>query len=133
MSDWNKLFGDMLAQGQEMAKKMGVDADSIAENMRAMPGMDKLADLIPDGVEDMFKGTADPKVLALCTVSGLVAKGVEDTTQFTGAVTAALEAGASGVEIAGAINQMLTIGALEGVAKGLPLAMAAITAHGGKS
>lgn len=130
MSDWNKLFGEMISHGQDMAKKMGMDPDAMLDAAKNMPGMEQLRDMMPDSVEEMFQGTPDPKMLALCSVSGLVARGVEDTAQFTTAVNAALEAGASPFEITGAINQMLTLGAVEGVAKGLPLAMAAIAAKG---
>ncbi|MFV2092308.1 MAG: carboxymuconolactone decarboxylase family protein [Hyphomicrobiales bacterium] len=123
MSDFNKIFENMLAQSQKMAREL----NPALENFR-VEGFEKLMPTMPRDFMDMIWGNAfnpdglDAKTRLLVVLAGLTVLGAPDAKSFKATVRHALEADASEKEIAEVIYQMSMLGGLPAMTKALELA-----------
>jgi len=123
MSDFTKVFEQMMAQGQEMARAL----NPALENFQ-VSGFEKLMPTMPRDFMDMIWGNAfnpdglDAKTRLLAVLAGLTVLGAPVEPAFKLTVRHALEAGASEKEIAEVIYQMSMLGGLPAMTKALGLA-----------
>ncbi|MCI2398031.1 carboxymuconolactone decarboxylase family protein [Aliiroseovarius subalbicans] len=125
MSDFSKLYADMMAQGQEMLRQFNPALETFKPQ-----GFDKLMPTMPKDMMDMMFGNAfnkdglDAKTRMLITLAGLTVLGAQADAQIKMTVRHALEAGATQKEIAEVIYQMSMLGGLPAMTRALELAQA---------
>lgn len=123
MSDFSKIYAQMMEQGQDMLRAF----NPALEDFRPQ-GLDKLMPTMPkDMMQAMFgnafnKDGLDAKTRLLVTLAGLTALGAQADPQIKLTVRHALEAGASEQEIAEVIYQMSMLGGLPAMTRALELA-----------
>ena len=123
MSDFSKMYADMMAQGQEMLRSFIPALETFKPE-----GLDKLMPTMPKDMMDMMFGNAfnkdglDAKTRMLVTLAGLTVLGAQAGPQFKMTVRHALEAGATEKEIAEVIYQMSMLGGLPAMNRALELA-----------
>ena len=122
---FTRLFAQMLASGQEMARAFNPALEHV--DMRAM---EKLVPTIPADMLEMWFGKTfnreglDAKTRLLVTIAALTVLGAQAEPQFKLSVRHALEAGATQREIAEVIWQMSMFGGLPAMQKALEMAQA---------
>lgn len=125
MSDFGKIFEQMMEQGQKMAASF----NPALENFQ-MPAFDKLFPTMSKEQMDMLWGTKfnpeglDSKTRLLVVLAGQTVLGAQAETPFKATVRHAVEAGATQKEIAEVIYQMSMLGGLPAMSKALELAKA---------
>ncbi|AVW91608.1 carboxymuconolactone decarboxylase family protein [Celeribacter baekdonensis] len=125
MTDFTKLFAEMMAQSQKMAASF----NPALENFQ-MPALDKLFPTMTKEQMDMFWGNAfnkdglDAKTRLLVVLAGQTVLGAQAEAPFKMTVRHALEAGATQKEIAEVIYQMSMLGGVPAMSKALELAQA---------
>ncbi|WP_300518216.1 carboxymuconolactone decarboxylase family protein [Aliiroseovarius sp.] len=125
MSDFTKIYAQMMEQGQDMLRAF----NPALENFRPHD-FDKLMPTMPKDMMDMMFGNAfnkeglDSKTRMLITLAGLVVLGAQAGPQIKVTVRHALEAGATEKEIAEVIYQMSMLGGLPAMNRALELAQA---------
>lgn len=123
MSDFSKLFEQMMEQSHAMAKAFNPALESFQ-----VTGFDKLMPTMPKNFMDMMWGNAfnkdglDAKTRLLVVLGGLTVLGAQADAQFKVTVRHALEAGASEKEIAEVIYQMAMLGGIPAMTRALHLA-----------
>lgn len=128
MTDFAKLFGEMMEQGQKMATAF----NPALENFQ-MPAFDKLVPTMPREQMEMFWGKTfnkeglDAKTRLLVVLAGQTVLGVQAEVPFKLTVRHALEAGATAQEIAEVIAQMSMLGGVPAMSKALELAQAVLS------
>ena len=128
MTDFAKMFGQMMEQGQKMAA-----AFNPAMATFTPPALDKLFPMMTKEQMDMLWGNAfnkdglDSKTRLLVVLAGMTAQGVPAEVPFKMTVRHAVEAGASQQEIAEVIYQMSMLGGLPAMSKALDLAKEVFT------
>lgn len=127
--DFTKLYAQMMAQGQEMAKTMAPDFD-----------ITKMADMFPTMPADMMeqfmgKGVSpdglDAKTRLLLTLGALTVQGAQAEDPIRLTVRHALEAGATVQEVTETISQMAAFAGVPAMTKSMGLAQAEIEKKGG--
>ena len=123
MSDFTKLFEQMMQQGQEMAKSINPALENFTPQ-----GFDKLWPTMPKEVMEMMfgntvnKGGLDAKTRLLLTLAGLTVLGAQADAQIRLTVRHLVEAGATKQEIAEAIAQMGLFAGMPAMTKAMTLA-----------
>ena len=123
MSDYSKLFEQMMAQGQEMVRAI----NPALENFQAA-GFEKMMPTMPKDFMEMIWGNAfnkdglDAKQRLLAMIAGMTVQGAPVEPMFKATVAHALQAGASEKEIAEVIYQMSMLGGLPAMTKALGFA-----------
>ncbi|KCV83180.1 carboxymuconolactone decarboxylase [Actibacterium atlanticum] len=123
MSDFSKLFEQMMEQSHKMAKAFNPALESFQ-----VTGFDKLMPTMPKNFMDMMWGNAfnkdglDSKTRLLVVLAGLTVLGAQAEPQFKLTVRHALEAGATEQEIAEVIYQMAMLGGIPAMNHALMLA-----------
>lgn len=125
MSDFNKLFEQMMEQGQKMVRDFNPDlADFQVKGFEgAMPTMPK------EFIDMMWGNTFNPdgldaKSRLMAMIAGMTVQGAPVEPMFKSTVTHALESGASQQEIAETITQMSVLGGLPAMTRALGFAQA---------
>ncbi len=125
MSDFNKLFQQMMEQGQEMVRTINPALESFQAH-----GFDKMMPTMPKDVMEMIWGNAfnrdglDAKQRLMAMIAGMTVQGAPVEPMFKAVVRHALEAGASEKEIAEVIYQMSMLGGLPAMSRALGFARA---------
>ena len=125
MTDFTKLFEQMMEQGQEMARAL----NPAMENFQAQ-GFEKMMPTMPKDFMEMIWGNAfnkdglDAKTRLLATIAGMTVQGAPVEPMFKASVRHALEAGASPQEIGEVIYQMSMLGGLPAMTRALGFAQA---------
>ncbi|WP_372603271.1 carboxymuconolactone decarboxylase family protein [Actibacterium sp.] len=120
MSDFSKLFEQMLEQSHAMAKAFNPALESFQ-----VSGFDKLIPTMPKNFMDMMWGNAfnkdglDAKTRLLIVVAGLTVLGAHAEPQFKATVRHALEAGATQQEVTEVIYQMAMLGGIPAMSHAL--------------
>ena len=123
MTDFSKLFGQMMEQGQKMAAEINPSMATFSP-----AGFDKMFPSMTKEYMDMIWGNAfnkdglDAKTRLLVVLAGLTAQGVQAEAPFKMTVRHALEAAATQKEIAEVIYQMSMLGGLPAMSKALDFA-----------
>jgi len=123
MSDFAKIYAQMMEQGAAMARAMNPSLADFTPQ-----GFDKLFPTMPaDWMEAVFGNAFNPegldaKTRLLVTLGGLVATGAMAEPQIKVTVRHLIEAGASEKEIAEVIYQMSMLGGLPAMNRALELA-----------
>ena len=123
MSDFTKLFEQMMEQGQEMVRAF----NPAMEKFQA-EGFEKMMPTMPKEMMDMFwgnsvnKGGLDAKTRLLAMLAGMTVQGAPVEVMFKSTVSHALEAGASEQEISEVITQMSVLGGLPAMTRALGFA-----------
>ena len=121
MSDFAKIFQQMLDSGQDMAKAFNPGAFNTRTFEDAMPTM-------PSEMMEMFfgktlnQGGLDAKTRLFLTLDALPVTGAQAESQIRLTVSHALEAGATAQEIAEVIAQMAMFGGVPAMTKAMELA-----------
>ncbi len=121
MSDFAKIFQQMLDSGQDMAKAFNPGAFNTRTFEDAMPTM-------PSEMMEMFfgktlnQGGLDAKTRLFLTLAALTVTGAQAESQIRLTVRHALEAGATAQEIAEVIAQMAMFGGVPAMTKAMELA-----------
>jgi 4-carboxymuconolactone decarboxylase len=130
---FQKLFAQMLEQGQEMARAFNPALETFT-----MSGMDKyMPTLSKDMMEAWFGRTfnregLDAKTRLLLTVAALTVLGAQAEPQMRLAIRHALEAGASKREVAEVIYQMSMFGGIPAMTRALDIARSVFEDMGDK-
>jgi len=125
MSDYAKLFQQMMEQGQEMVRAL----NPALENFQAQ-GFDKMMPTMPKDLMEMVWGNAfnkdglDAKQRLMALIAGMTVQGAPVEPMFKATVRHALEAGATEKEIAEVIYQMSMLGGLPAMSRALGFAQA---------
>ncbi len=123
MSDFAKLFEQMMAQGQDMVRTF----NPAMEKFQAA-GFEKMMPTLPKEMMDMFWGNAinkdglDARTRLLVLLAGMTVQGAPLEPMFKATVAHALEAGAREQEIAETITQMSVLGGLPAMTRALGFA-----------
>ncbi len=123
MTDFSKLFEQMMEQSHAMAKAFNPALESFQVH-----GFDKLMPTMPKDFMDMMWGNAfnkdglDAKTRLLAVLAGLTVLGAQAEPQFRSTVRHAIEAGASKQEIAEVIYQMAMLGGIPAMTRALQIA-----------
>ncbi len=123
MSEFARLFEQMMAQGQDMVRAF----EPAMEKLRAQ-GLEKMMPTMPREMMDMFwgnavnKGGLDARTRLLAMLAGMTVQGAPVAPMFRATVAHALEAGASEQEIAETITQMSVLGGLPAMTRALGFA-----------
>lgn len=125
MSDFSKLFEQMVAQGQEMVRTL----NPAMEKFQAS-GFENMGATMPKDLMDMVWGNAfnkdglDAKSRLMAMIAGMTVQGAPVEAMFKSTVAHALTAGASEQEIAETIYQMSMLGGLPAMTRALEFAKA---------
>ncbi|MDH5797450.1 MAG: carboxymuconolactone decarboxylase family protein [Paracoccaceae bacterium] len=125
MSDFTKLFEQMMEQGQQMVRAF----NPALEQFQAQ-GFEKMMPTLPKDMMEMFWGNAmnegglDAKTRLLAMIAGMTVQGVPVEPMFKLTLRHALEAGATEKEIGEVISQMSMLGGLPAMTKALNAAKA---------
>jgi len=120
---FGKLFAQMMAQGQEMARAFNPALETFKG-----AGLDKMFPTMPADMLEMWFGRTfnreglDAKTRLLVTVAALTVLGAQAEPQMRLTIRHALEAGATQREIAEVIYQMSMFGGLPAMQKALEIA-----------
>ena len=120
---FTKLFAQMLASGQEMARAFNPALENLS-----LSGFDKMFPTMSKDMMEMWFGRTfnreglDAKTRLLVTIAALTVLGAQAEPQLKLTVRHALEAGATEREIAEVIWQMSMFGGLPAMQKALELA-----------
>src|SRR5690606_22331008 len=131
---FQKLFAQMLEQGQEMARAFNPALENFS-----VAGMDKLMPTLSKDMMEMWFGKTfnreglDAKTRLLVTVAALTVLGAQAEPQMRLTIRHALEAGATKREIAEVIYQMSMFGGLPAMTKALEIAQAVFDEVGDKT
>ena len=131
---FTKLFAQMMASGQEMARAFNPALEHVD-----MRGMEKLVPTMPADMLEMWFGKTfnreglDAKTRLLVTVAALTVLGAQAEPQMRLTIRHALEAGATKREIAEVIYQMSMFGGLPAMTKALEIAQAVFDEVGDKT
>ncbi|MGB8621915.1 MAG: carboxymuconolactone decarboxylase family protein [Paracoccaceae bacterium] len=123
MTDFSKLFEQMMEQSHAMAKAFNPALESFQVH-----GFDKIMPTMPKNFMDMMWGNAfnkdglDAKTRLLVVLAGLTVLGAQAEPQFRITVRHALEAGASQQEIGEVIYQMAMLGGIPAMTRALQIA-----------
>jgi len=123
MNDFNKLFEQMMEQGQEMVRAFNPALESFKAT-----GFEKMMPTMPKDVMDAIWGNAfnkdglDARTRLLAMIAGMTVQGAPVEPMFRATVAHALEAGASQQEIAETIYQMSMLGGLPAMTRALQFA-----------
>ena len=123
MSDFTKLFEQMMEQGQ----KMVADLNPEMEKFQAK-GFEGMMPKFPKDMMEMFWGNSmnpdglDAKTRLLLMLAGMTVQGAPVEPMFKTTVSNAIEAGASQQEIAETITQMSVLGGLPAMTRALQFA-----------
>jgi len=133
MNDFNKLFEQMMAQGQKMVRDFNPAMESFQakgfEGMNAK-GFENMNATMPKDFMEMIWGNAfnkdglDAKSRLMAMIAGMTVQGALLEPMFKSTVSHALEAGASQQEIAETITQMSMLGGLPAMTRALQFAQA---------
>jgi 4-carboxymuconolactone decarboxylase len=121
--EFQKLFAQMMQQGQEMARAFNPALEHV--DMRAM---EKLVPTIPADMLEMWFGKTfnreglDAKTRLLVTVAALTVLGAQAEPQMKLTIRHALEAGATKREVAEVIYQMSMFGGMPAMTRALEIA-----------
>ncbi|MCV2863714.1 carboxymuconolactone decarboxylase family protein [Albidovulum sediminicola] len=124
MSDaFQKMFQQMMEQGQEMARSI----NPALENFKGFDFAKMWPTMSKDMMEMWFGNTfnregLDAKTRLLLTIAGLTVLGAQAEAQMKIAIRHAVEAGATQREIAETIYQMSMFGGLPAMTKALEIA-----------
>jgi len=126
VSDFQKLFEQMMAQGQEMAKAMNPALEKMEmPDFSAMPTMPK--EFLEASMGRTFNpGGLDARTRLLVTLAALVAQGAQAEPALETTVRHALEAGASAQEVAEVIAQMAAFGGVPAMTRAMTIAQKVI-------
>ena len=122
---FTKLFAQMMASGQEMARAFNPALEHVD-----MRGMEKLVPTMPADMLEMWFGKTfnreglDAKTRLLVSLAALTVLGAQGEPQIRMTVRHALEAGATEREIVEVIWQMSMFGGVPAMQKALELAQA---------
>jgi len=122
---FQKLFAQMLEQGQEMARSFNPAMENFT-----VAGFDKMMPTLSKDMMEMWFGKTfnreglDSKTRLLVTVAALTVLGAQAEPQMRLTIRHALEAGATKREIAEVIYQMSMFGGLPAMTKALEIAQA---------
>jgi len=122
---FQKLFAQMLEQGQEMARAFNPAIENFS-----VAGFDKLMPTLSKDMMELWFGKTfnreglDSKTRLLVTVAALTVLGAQAEPQMRLTIRHALEAGATKREIAEVIYQMSMFGGLPAMTKALEIAQA---------
>jgi len=125
MNDFNKLFEQMMEQGQKMVR----DLNPAMENFQAK-GFEGMNATMPKDFMEMIWGNTinkdglDAKSRLMAMIAGMTVQGAPIEPMFKSTVSHALEAGASQQEIAETITQMSMLGGLPAMTRALQFAQA---------
>jgi len=125
MSDLAKLWGEMMEQGQKMARAMNPSLETFTPN-----DFDKLWPTMPREAIEMLWGKTfnpgglDAKTRLLVVLAGLTVLGAQAEPAFKATVRHAVEAGATKREIAEVIWQMSMLGGLPAMGRAMEMAEA---------
>lgn len=131
---FQKLFAQMLEQGQEMARAFNPALENFS-----VAGIDKLVPTLSKDMMEMWFGKTfnreglDAKTRLLVTVAALTVLGAQADPQMRLTIRHALEAGATKREIAEVIYQMSMFGGLPAMTKALEIAQAVFDEVGDKT
>ncbi len=132
MSDFDKLFEDMMKQGQEMAQTFAPNSDMFdpANLDKFMPGMSKtfLDAMFGNSVN---KEGLDARTRFLVVIAALTAQGATQTAQLKLAIQSALVAEATQRDIIEVILQMGMYGGAPASTAAMTVAQDVFTAKGG--
>jgi len=130
MSDFSKVWEDMLAQGQKMAEAFNPALESFQASDFA-----KMWPTVPKDVMEMFWGNAfnkdglDAKTRLFAVIAGLTVQGAPVESAFKATIRHALEAGATPREIGEVIMTMTMLAGLPAVTRAMEFAQA-VSAEG---
>ena len=125
MNDFTKLFEQMMAQGQEMARTFNPAMETFQAS-----GFENMMPKMPKEFMEMVWGNAfnkdglDAKQRLMAMIAGMTVQGVPVEPMFKGTIEHALEAGATEKEIAEVIYQMSMLGGLPAMTRALEFAQA---------
>lgn len=131
---FQKLFAQMLEQGQEMARAFNPALENFS-----VAGLDKLMPTLSKDMMEMWFGKTfnreglDAKTRLLVTVAALTVLGAQAEPQMRLTIRHALEAGATKREIAEVIYQMSMFGGLPAMTRALEIAQAVFDEVGDKT
>jgi 4-carboxymuconolactone decarboxylase len=129
--DFQKLFAQMMQQGQDMAKAFNPALENFAPK-----GMDKMFPTMSKDMLEMWFGKTfnreglDARTRLLVVLGGLVIMGAAGEPQLKLTIRHALEAGATKREIAEVIYQMSMFGGLPAMTKALEIAQGVFDEQG---
>ncbi|MFV2002396.1 MAG: carboxymuconolactone decarboxylase family protein [Paracoccaceae bacterium] len=110
MSDFNKLFEDMMAQGQKIARELGPEFEKF--QAATLDGMSGEAATLPKDFMEMILGSTfnaeglDATSRLLAMIAGMTVQGAPVEEMFKSTVRHALKSGARRQQIAEVITQM---------------------------
>ncbi|MFN6952084.1 MAG: carboxymuconolactone decarboxylase family protein [Albidovulum sp.] len=131
---FQKLFAQMLEQGQEMARAFNPALENFS-----VAGIDKLLPTLSKDMMEMWFGRTfnreglDAKTRLLVTVAALTVLGAQAEPQMRLTIRHALAAGATKREIAEVIYQMSMFAGLPAMTKALEIAQAVFDEAGDKT
>ncbi len=123
MSDFAKLFEQMMEQGQAMVRALNPEMEKFQAQ-----GFANMMPTMPREMMDMFwgdavnKGGLDARTRLLAMLAGMTVQGAPVDAMFKSTVAHALEAGATEKEIAEVITQMSVLGGLPAMTRALEFA-----------
>ena len=121
--EFQKLFKNMMEQGQEMARAFNPALETFK-----MPGLETLFPTMSKDMMEMWFGKTfnreglDAKTRLLVTVAALTVLGAQAEPQMKLTIRHALEAGATKREVAEVIYQMSMFGGMPAMTKALEIA-----------
>ncbi len=130
---FQKLFAQMMEQGQEMARTFNPALENFS-----VAGFDKMFPTMSKDMMEMWFGKTfnreglDAKTRLLVTVAALTVLGAQAEPQMKLTIRHALEAGATKREIAEVIYQMSMFGGVPAMTKALEIAQGVFDEHGDK-
>ena len=125
MTDFNKLFDQMVEQSQDMLRAFNPALESFEAS-----GFKKMMPTMPKDVMDMIWGNAfnkdglDSKTRLMAMIAGMTVQGAPLEPMFKGTVKHAVQAGATPQEISEVIYQMSMLGGLPAMTRSLQFAQA---------
>ena len=123
MTDYNKMFEQMMEQSQQMLRAF----NPAMENFKAS-GFEKMMPTMPKDFMEMVWGNAfnkdglDAKTRLLAMIAGMTVQGAPAEPMFKTSIRHALEAGAKQKEIGEVIYQMSMLGGLPAMTRALGFA-----------
>ena len=126
MTDFTKLFEQMMEQGQKMVRDFNPDLEKFQAK-----GFEDMMPTLPKEMMDLFWGKSmnpgglDAKTRLLAMLAGMTVQGAPVEPMFKTTVAHALESGATQQEIAEVITQMSVLGGLPAMTRALEFARAA--------
>ena len=128
MTDYNKMFEQMMEQSQQMLRAF----NPAMENFKAS-GFEKMMPTMPKDFMEMVWGNAfnkdglDAKTRLLAMIAGMTVQGAPVEPMFKTTVRHALEADATAKEVGEVIYQMSMLGGLPAMTRALGFAQEVFT------